>query len=181
VPHTVRLATTTCVLLQYPLICSPPEGHYWATLSPTIARLTHIDTDFHFSSQQAFTIHPSRGSSALFLGSVYDLGTGSRLPQRVFRGKSPSDGQSSPGHGLFSSPMAQRQPHVVNRDGGRRYRRPTGNVTLCAASAERHGGVQSRTPIPGSVEPSWHWISQRIGILRGGKTDPCMARGSTQH
>jgi hypothetical protein len=39
----------------------------------------------------------------------------------------------------------------------------------------------SRTPILCPIEPSWHWIPRRVGILRGGKTDRCMACGSTQH
>jgi hypothetical protein len=72
--------------------------------------------------------------------------------------------------GLFSCPIPQRQLHVVDRDGARRYRRltpsksvvtrpppvfhpfghrPTGNVISSLLSWERHGRVQSRTPILG--------------------------------
>jgi hypothetical protein len=55
--------------------------------------------------------------------------------------------------------------HIVNLDEARRYhcivktkviitrplaRRPTGNVTPCVVSVERHGRVKPRTPIPSS-------------------------------
>jgi hypothetical protein len=41
-------------------------------------------------------------------------------------------------------------------------RRPSGNGAPSLPSLERHGRVQSRTPILGPVEPSWHWVPPRI-------------------
>jgi hypothetical protein len=58
-----------------------------------------------------------------------------------------SEGQCRPHHGLFSCPISQRQPHVVNLDEARRYRRPPVKADPCAVSMERHGRAHSRTSI----------------------------------